>query len=307
MRENTFRPDFEKYWGMYILALFPAAAAAYGWRTVALCAVAAAAGLLAAVIGGRLRGSFAPVRGCLIWAMLPLALPPAIPWWVPAAAAVFGETVTRQLFGGYGRNLVNPIAAAVVFAGTGYPGIFEHAAMMPGGAAAGLSGWTSFGPACPLSTGAFSLSHVFLAERPVFPGEASVLVALCGLLLLSRARALDGRWPAGALTGLAAAAVVVGLRNDAGHAAMGLLHGTGFLPALAAAGLDVYSLPRTPEMRLPAGILFVILYMLLRPAGNVVPPAFAALLLTNVLTPLGDTVVFSRRARRWASGERMTA
>lgn len=301
MKEHAFRPEFEKYWSVYILALLPAATTAYGWRTVALCAVAVAVGHVAALVGGRLRGAAVPVRGCLIWAMLPLALPPAIPWWVPVAGAVFGEFVARQLFGGYGRNLVNPLAVAVVFIGVGYPALLEHAMRMPGpGAAAGLSGWTSFGPACPLSPGGFSLSDVLLAELPVLPGEASLLVALCGLLLLHRMRALDGRWPMGAMVGLVAAAST---RGDAGYGISGMLLGGGFLPALAVAGLDVYSLPRTPEMRLPAGILYGMIYVLFRTAGGVIPSAFAALLLVNVLSPLCDTLVISRRARRWVSGE----
>lgn len=308
MSGRAFRPDFEKYWLLYVLALLPAAAAAYGWRTVALCVVAAAAGQAAALAGGRLRGASAPIRGCLIWAMLPLALPPAIPWWVPVAGAVFGETVARQLFGGYGRNLVNPLAVAVVFAGTGYPAFLERAMMMPGpGPTAGFSGWTSFGPACPLAPGTITLSHALLAEMPVLPGEASMLVSLCGLWLLLRGRALDPRWPAGALVGLLAVGIVAGLRGDAGPGAAGMLLGTGLLPALAAAGLDVYSLPRTPEMRVPAGILYALLYALLRTAGSAVPAAFAALLLVNVLSPLGDTFVVGRRARRWTSGEEATA
>ncbi len=303
MNGRGFRADFEKYWLIYTLVLFLTAAAAYGWRTVALCVVSAAAGQLTALVGGRLRGASVSARGCLIWSMLPLALPPAIPWWVPAVGAGFGEIVARQLFGGYGRNLVNPLAVAVVFVGTGYPALLEQAAMMPGpGPVAGLSSWTCFGPACPLSPGAFTLSHALLADMPVLPGEASFLVALCGLFLLLRARALDGRWPMGTGVGLiVAATVAVGLRGDAGVIAM--LQGAGLLPALAAAGLDVYSLPRTPEMRLPAGIVYGMMYVLLRTSGSVVPPAFAALLLVNVLTPLGDTVVIGRRARRWASGE----
>lgn len=309
MSGRAFRPDFEKYWLLYLLALLPAAAAAYGWRTVALCAVAAAAGQAAALAGGRLRGASAPMRGCLIWAMLPLALPPAIPWWVPVAGAVFGETVARQLFGGYGRNLVNPLAVAVVFVGTGYPAFLERAMMMPGpGPAAGFSGWTSFGPACPLAPGTITLSHALLAEMPVLPGEASMLVSLCGLWLLLRGHALDGRWPMGALAGLAAASVVAaGFRIDGGHGIFGMLQGGGLLPALAVAGLDVYSLPRTPEMRLPAGILYGMIYVLFRAAGGLVPPAFAALLLVNVLSPLGDTIVIGRRARRWGAGEGATA
>lgn len=305
MTRQTFRMNFEKYWLIYIAALFPAAAAAYGWRTVALCAVAAVAGHLAALAGGWLRGSSVPARGCLVWAMLPLVLPPAVPWWLPAAGAVFGETVARQLFGGYGRNLVNPLAVAVVFLGTGYPALLEYAAMMPGaGPASGLTGWTSFGSACPASPGEFTIAQAFLAGMPILPGEASIVVAFCGLIMLVRARALDARWPAGALIGLAAAALIAAiLRPAAGHGIVDALLGAGFLPAVAAAGLDVYSLPRTPEMRIPAGIVYGMLYILLRVAGGAVPPAFAALLLVNVLTPLGDTVIISRRARRWTVGE----
>jgi len=301
LNRASFRPDFEKWWLICILGIYLPAVAAYGWRIVLMGAMAALAGWLTSMAGCCLRGAPLELRGCPVWVLLPLALPPAVPWWVPAAGAVFGEAVVRQLFGGYGRNLVNPVAVAVVFLGISYPAIVTQADLMPGlNPAAGFTSWVHSGPACPAVPENGSASNLLLARLPVLPGDCSAaLVAIC-LVLLWKRRALHASFPLGALLGLAlAGALRLAVNPAAAPAVVELIVGGGFMTALAAAGLDVFSLSRTPAMRLPAGIILGVLSVVLWSSGAAVPPAFAALLLVNVLTPLGDALIVSWRARQW--------
>lgn len=47
--------------------------------------------------------------------LLPLTLPPTIPLWQVAVAITFGVVVAKELFGGTGRNFMNPALAARMF------------------------------------------------------------------------------------------------------------------------------------------------------------------------------------------------
>lgn len=58
--------------------------------------------------------------------LLAMNLSPAVPLWLPVAGAFFAVVVVKQLFGGIGKNIVNPALAARVFlfAWPGEMGIF---------------------------------------------------------------------------------------------------------------------------------------------------------------------------------------
>lgn len=277
MNRVSFRPDFEKWWLIFIAFAYLPAVSAYGWRVFVLGIAAVSAGHLTAIISCRLRQGPVAMEGGALWLMLPLALPPAVPWWVPAVGAVFGELVARQMFGGYGRNLVNPLAAAVVFLGTGYPRIVSQADLL-------------------------------LAKGSILPGECSAaLIALCLVLLWNR-RALHAAFPLGAFLGLLlATALSHVLKPSAPFALVEQLTGGGFVIGIAAAGLDVFSLSRTPAMRFPAGVIYGMIYALLFSVSGPVLPAFAALLLVNILTPAGDALVLARRSRQWIVTDGKTA
>ncbi|HOY68475.1 MAG TPA: RnfABCDGE type electron transport complex subunit D [Candidatus Ozemobacteraceae bacterium] len=302
MNTTVFDPEFEKYYIVYIVALCSVAVAAFGWRVAAACAVTAVVGHATAVLASRMRGERPFRRGAVLWAALPLALPAATPLWALATGAVFGETVVRQLFGGYGRNIVNPLAVAVVFLGVSYPAIITGAETMPGSQpAAGFTRWASDGAACPVLPQCSLASRFLVLDAPVTPGSLSPLLAVAGLGLLWRRRAFHAAFPAGAVAGLALTLTVQSLlgRPTAIPAIDTLVADGGFLIALAAAGLDPYSLARTPAVRLPGGLLFGGLFALLVRVQGAVPAGFSALLLTNLVTPLADACVVARRARQW--------
>lgn len=47
--------------------------------------------------------------------ILGLSMPPAVPVWVPAVGSVFAVVIVKQLFGGIGKNIVNPALTARLF------------------------------------------------------------------------------------------------------------------------------------------------------------------------------------------------
>jgi len=95
-------------WGVYI----------FGFRALALTAVSVLSCViieflfcLAARKPATIRDLSAVVTGVLI----AFCLPVNAPLWAPAAGAAFAIVIVKQLFGGIGKNIVNPAIAARVF------------------------------------------------------------------------------------------------------------------------------------------------------------------------------------------------
>ena len=53
--------------------------------------------------------------------LLAMNLPVSVPLWMPAVGAMFAIIVVKQLFGGLGKNFMNPALAARVFLFTAWP------------------------------------------------------------------------------------------------------------------------------------------------------------------------------------------
>lgn len=103
-----------------LYALAPAAAVytwffGYGLLFNFVIAAAAALATEAAILKLRRR----PVRRTLrdgsalvTAALLAFALPPLLPWWIPALGGFVGIALAKQLYGGLGKNLFNPAMVA---------------------------------------------------------------------------------------------------------------------------------------------------------------------------------------------------
>lgn len=127
-----------------LYALAPLAAAGvyfFGWRSLALLGVCAAAGFATEYVTSRRRA--APVStACFVTiALYALSLPPLTPLWIAAVGAVVAILFGKEVFGGFGRNFANPaiVGRAFVYicfpvaltsqfvpAFTGWPGGLAH-------------------------------------------------------------------------------------------------------------------------------------------------------------------------------------
>ncbi|MFH1924607.1 MAG: NADH:ubiquinone reductase (Na(+)-transporting) subunit B [Planctomycetota bacterium] len=118
--------------------------------------------------------------------LFPLTLPATIPLWQVAVGTTFGVVVAKEIFGGTGRNFLNPALAARAFLFFAYPREISGDAVWT--AVDGFSGATPL--ALAASDGMKALaSHVswsdaFLGTIQGSMGETSTLACLIGAAIL---------------------------------------------------------------------------------------------------------------------------
>ncbi|MEO1497083.1 MAG: NADH:ubiquinone reductase (Na(+)-transporting) subunit B [Planctomycetota bacterium] len=283
-------------------------------------------------VGGLCEVTFAIIRGheinegFLVSGMLfPLTLPPAIPLWQVGVGIAFGIVVGKEIFGGTGKNFLNPALTARAFL------YFAHASFMSGdsvwtAAAAenGVDGWTAATTLGSMATAdvatAANVSAVtglswfdcFVGWIPGSMGETSALAALLGAVLLIGAGIGSWRIMAGVVVGsIGMSCMLYAFReysdnpmfylNPLQHLIVG-----GFAFGTVFMATDPVSASMTETGKWWYGGLIGVMTVLIR----VINPAFAegimlAILFGNVMAPLIDYFVveanIKRRAARYAT------
>lgn len=149
--------------------------------------------LVANIVGGLWEALFSVVRrheineGFLVTGLLfPLTLPPLIPLWQVAVGISFGVVVGKEVFGGTGKNFLNPALTARAFLFFAYPAQISGDAVWT--AVDGFSGATPLAVAASDGIGAvaqqFTWWQSFLGTVPGSMGETSALACLMGAGLL---------------------------------------------------------------------------------------------------------------------------
>jgi len=149
--------------------------------------------IISYTVGGIWETIFSVVRGheinegFLVTGMLfPLILPPMIPLWQAALGISFGVVIGKEVFGGVGKNFINPALTGRAFLFFAYPVQISGDAV-----------WTAvdgFSGATPLSTAAtgglealeksVTWFDAFVGVIPGSMGETSALACLFGALVL---------------------------------------------------------------------------------------------------------------------------
>jgi Na+-transporting NADH:ubiquinone oxidoreductase subunit B len=147
--------------------------------------------LVTQIAGGFWEVIFATVRkheineGFLVTGMLfPLTLPPTIPLWQVAVGISFGVVIGKEVFGGTGKNFLNPALTARAFLFFAYPAEISGDAVWT--AVDGYTGATALGQAAlgGVSAITFSWWDAFVGLVPGSMGETSALAALIGAIVL---------------------------------------------------------------------------------------------------------------------------
>ena len=95
-------------WGIYI----------FGWRALTLTLISVVCAMLSELVYQKIMKKPVTVldfSAVVTGLLLALNLPVSVPLWVPAIGSVFAIIVVKQLFGGIGKNFMNPALAARVF------------------------------------------------------------------------------------------------------------------------------------------------------------------------------------------------
>ena len=250
-------------------------------------------------------------EGFLVTGLLfPLTLPPTIPLWQVAMGISFGVVIGKEIFGGTGRNILNPALTARAFVFFSYPVTMSGNIWVAGADAVdGITGATALGVTAEgggsltsvLSDQGFTLSNLFFGFVPGSIGETSALCCLIGALFLMVTRIGNYRIILGGIAGLAITAILFyflpGTKGT--WAAAGPLYhlcAGGFLFGISFMATDPVSAPGTNPGRWIFGFLIGFLTVILRVAN----PAFAegvmlAILFMNVFAPLLDHLVMKHR------------
>jgi Na+-transporting NADH:ubiquinone oxidoreductase subunit B len=128
-------------------------------------------------------------EGLLVTSLIfPLTLPPTLPLWQAALGISFGVVVAKEVFGGTGRNFVNPALAGRAFLYFAYPAQNSGDAVWV--VVDGITGATPLSAlgTTNVSTGMeainVSWSQAFLGTLPGSIGETSALACLIGAIIL---------------------------------------------------------------------------------------------------------------------------
>ncbi len=269
------------------------------------------------VVGGIWEVLFAVIRGhevnegfFVTSILFSLILPASIPLWQAALGISFGIVIGKEIFGGTGKNFLNPALTGRAFLFFAYPAQISGDSVWT--AVDGFSGATPLGLAAlqgmeGVVSGGVSWMDAFLGNIQGSVGETSTLAIFIGGAILLITRAASWRIMAGVLLGMVATSLmfnVIGSETNPMFAVPWYWHLVmgGFAFGMVYMATDPVSASMTNTGKWWYGALIGLMCVLIR----VVNPAFPegmmlAILFANLFAPLIDwSVVRSNVKRRLA-------
>lgn len=243
--------------------------------------------------------------------LLALIVPPTLPLWQAALAATFGVVVAKEVFGGVGRNFINPALAGRAFLFFAYPGqisgdLVWTAADGYSGATA-LSQWAQGGQAAlkHVSTGQpIHWMDAFLGSIPGSIGETSTLALIIGGCVIVFARIASWRIIAGVLIGMIATSSLfnwIGSTTNPMFAMPWYWHLVlgGFALGTIFMATDPVSASFTNKGKWWYGALIGVMCVLIRVVNPAYPEGMMlAILFANLFAPLFDYAVVQANIKR---------
>jgi len=261
-------------------------------------------------------------EGLLVTGLLfPLTLPPTIPLWQVAIGISFGVVIGKEVFGGTGRNILNPALTARAFLFFAYPGKMSGDAVWVAANGAGKTVVDVFSGATPLAISTLAESHekiemllfkgdytfakLFLGNYPGSIGATSALLCLIGAAVLIFMGIASYRIIFGGVLGVLFAGFLLNfLATDSSMAWLSLnpfyhLVMGGFAFGITYMATDPVSSPGMNKAKWIYGFAIGVLTVLIR----VFNPAYAegvmlAILFMNLFAPLLDHIEIKLRLKK---------
>jgi Na+-transporting NADH:ubiquinone oxidoreductase subunit B len=235
-----------------------------------------------------------------------LICPPDIPLWQVALGISFGVVIGKEVFGGTGKNFLNPALTGRAFLYFAYPAQLSGDAVWV--AVDGYTGATALSVVASDGMAAmaeqFSWMDSFIGSIPGSIGETSTLAILLGGVLLLATRIASWRIVGGVMIGMMALSFLfntVGSSTNLSFAMPWYWHLVtgGFAFGMIFMATDPVSAAMTNTGKWAYGILIGLMTVLIR----VVNPAFPegimlAILFANLFAPLMDHFVVQANIKR---------
>jgi len=263
--------------------------------------------LVTLVAGGLWEVLFATVRnhevneGFLVTSMLfAMTLPPTIPLWQVAIGISFGVVIGKEVFGGTGKNFLNPALAGRAFLFFAYPGDMSGDAVWTA-----VDGYTGATPLALAAAGGLPELHAhgitwaqsFLGQIAGSLGETSTLACLLGAAMLVITRVASWRIMAGVFLGMVGTVLLFNAFGSTSNPLTSLPWYWHFVLGGYAFGMvfmatDPVTAAMTDAGRWIYGVLIGAMVVLIRVANPAFPEGMMlAILFGNVFAPLIDYAV----------------
>jgi Na+-transporting NADH:ubiquinone oxidoreductase subunit B len=269
--------------------------------------------LVTHIVGGLWEALFAAVRhhelneGFLVTgALFPLICPPTLPLWQVALGISFGVVIGKEIFGGTGKNFLNPALTGRAFLFFAYPAQISGNSVWV--AADGITGATALSRAAEggvqAVTAVSSWFDAFIGTIPGSMGETSTLACLFGAAVLVITGIGSWRIMLSCLIGATALStlfVLIGSSTNPmfelgphWHLVLG-----GFAFGLVFMTTDPVSGAMTHEGQWFYGLLIGAMCIMIRVLNPAFPEGIMlAILFGNVFAPLIDQLVLKAHIKR---------
>lgn len=266
------------------------------------------------IVGGFWEVLFASIRkhevneGFFVTSILfALILPPDIPLWQVALGISFGIVIGKEVFGGTGKNFLNPALTGRAFLYFAYPAEISGDAVWT--AVDGYSGATALSLAASggmeaVVSGGITWMDAFIGNIHGSMGEVSTLAIFLGGAVLLTTKIANWRIVAGVMIGMVAMSLLfnaIGSETNPMFAMPWYWHLVvgGFAFGMIFMATDPVSASMTNQGKWIFGALIGVMVLLIR----VVNPAFPegmmlAILFANLFAPLIDHFVVQANIKR---------
>ena len=264
-------------------------------------------------------------EGFLVTGLLfPLTLPSTIPLWQVAVGISFGVIFGKEIFGGTGRNFLNPALTGRAFLFFAYPGNMSGEKVWTFVSGVKTSAADAFSGATPLAVSAvqgsfdlietslvkagFTFSKLFYGTYPGSIGETSTLMCLAGAFILISTGIASYRIMLGGVLGVLAIAYpgyLFNLFSGSTSVPMLALHPSyhlimgGFAFGIVYMATDPVSAPGMNTAKWIYGFAIGVLTVLIRVFNPAFPEGvMLSILFMNLFAPLLDHYEIKTRLRK---------
>ena len=280
--------------GRVICALLPAVAVSvwqFGLQALLLIAVSVASAVFFEWAYRKLLKKSATIGDCsaaVTGLLLAMTMPPTAPLWLPVIGTFFGIVVVKQLYGGIGKNFLNPALAARAFLLASYAMALGQFAL-PRSLQGVVDGISAATPLSYLYSGEpmpayYTLRSMMLGMRPGALGEISALALLIGGIYLVVSKVISWRIPVSFVGSVFVLTLIFGRNGDhLNFAIENVLTGALLLVAVFMA-TDYATSPVTLNGQLLYGFGCGVITVLIRYFGGYPEGVTYAILLMNLCT-----------------------
>ncbi|MBQ0005368.1 MAG: RnfABCDGE type electron transport complex subunit D [Clostridiales bacterium] len=282
--------DTTRLMGTVLLALLPSLIAStyvFGARVLLLCAVSVIASVgfewLYNIITKK-RQTIGDLSAALTGLLIAFNVPSNFPLWMAVVGAFFAIVIVKQLYGGIGKNFVNPAIAARIFLFISFASAMSTWPLPKMAATAdAVTGPTPLGVLAEGGGDLASLGDLFFGFVGGSTGEVSALALLIGGVFLIWKKVISPIIPCAFIGTVFVIGAIQG-----GGIMMGLWHvcAGGVMLGAFFMATDYVTTPKLPMGQLIFGIGCGFITMLIRCWGSYPEGVSFSILLMNICVPL---------------------